>query len=74
MGIILSKVIDNVCGTCDGLGKYPMYRTCYVCHGTGYIYSVQGTFIDMYQSIKDVVIKKNGLRWKYDNTRLEVQK
>lgn len=38
MGIILSTVIDNKCITCDGKGKYPSYRNCYECHGTGYYY------------------------------------
>jgi len=57
MGIIISNVIDNMCTTCDGIGKYPSYRTCYDCHGTGYYYSIKGSFIDMLNNIKHVSIK-----------------
>lgn len=56
--MVLSRMIDNMCTTCDGLGKYPMYRTCYDCHGTGYYYSVKGTFIDMYEKINNVSTRR----------------
>ena len=39
MGKILSTIVDNICNTCDGSGKYPSYRDCFDCYGTGYIYS-----------------------------------
>jgi len=55
MGMILSTVIDNKCLVCGGTGKYPSYRNCYECHGTGYIYSTTGTFINMYTKLKNVV-------------------
>lgn len=48
MGIVLSTIVNNKCTTCDGTGKYPSYRNCYDCHGTGYIYSVYGSFRGMF--------------------------
>ena len=66
MGMVLSTMIDNMCDTCDGLGKYPIYRTCYNCHGTGYYYSVQGTFIDVYEKMKNV-----SFSGKFDNRRVQ---
>lgn len=64
--MVLSSMIDNMCTTCDGLGKYPMYRDCYECHGTGYIYSLQGTFINIYEKIKDVSFGR-----KFNNRRIQ---
>lgn len=43
MGNVISMVIDNKCITCNGVGKYPSYRRCYVCYGTGYYYSIIGS-------------------------------
>jgi DnaJ-class molecular chaperone len=47
MGAFLSTVIDNKCNTCNGSGKYPSYRDCYDCYGTGNIYSFQGAFYSL---------------------------
>jgi RecJ-like exonuclease len=44
MGKVLSTVVDNICIACEGTGRYPSFRYCYHCHGTGYIYSVYGNF------------------------------
>ena len=44
MGIILSYIYCNICSTCNGSGKYPSYRECYDCRGTGFEYSVRRGF------------------------------
>ena len=43
MGLIISKIIDNECKCCGGTGKYPSYKYCDDCYGTGQIYTIQGT-------------------------------
>jgi len=53
--MILSTFMDNKCIVCRGTGKCPSYRDCCECHGTGYVSSTRGTFIDMYLKLKDDV-------------------
>ena len=67
MGIVISTVVDNICTKCDGTGKYPSYITCYSCHGTGYYYSVQGSFIDIFERIKYVTYL-----WKSDYRGIQI--
>ena len=38
MGKIISSLSSGECLVCEGCGKYPSYRTCYSCNGSGYIH------------------------------------
>ena len=42
MGLLLSTVVENICVACRGTGKYPAYRQCENCHGSGYCFSIRG--------------------------------
>ena len=53
MGIIISKIVDNKCVCCEGKGKYPIYRTCYLCQGTGYKYSIRRSIYNSTESVQD---------------------
>ena len=56
MGMILSRFGDNNCSTCDGIGKYPSYRDCYECHGTGRHYSIIRAFYSTKGAIQESYI------------------
>jgi len=54
MGIPLSTI---ECIACEGSGKYPSYRECYTCYGTGYQHSVKGEIMYVYSLVKRKLIK-----------------
>ena len=56
MGIILSTVKDNNRVCCLGTGKYPSYRYCYDCHGTGRYYSLTRALYSMKENVHEMYV------------------
>jgi len=52
MGLILSKIIDNECKCCGGTGKYPSYKFCDYCYGTGQIYTLRSGISEILIKVK----------------------